>query len=163
MAPGSFKLYRLGPRNGQQSGLGVYSPPTCCQAELERFARRGERAVSPVLSADMARLVLIGDCSPNVTAHLAIPAALRACQFDGRSKWLETTELARARLQDYAGIWVVPGSPYRQPRAVINAIRFAREHGVPFLGTCGGYQHAIMEVAEAVWGVGRAAHAEEEP
>jgi CTP synthase (UTP-ammonia lyase) len=111
----------------------------------------------------MARLVLIGDCSPNVTAHLAIPAALRACQFDGRSKWLETTELARARLQDYAGIWVVPGSPYRQPRAVINAIRFAREHGVPFLGTCGGYQHAIMEVAEAVWGVGRAAHAEEEP
>jgi CTP synthase (UTP-ammonia lyase) len=111
----------------------------------------------------MTRLALIGDYSPNVTAHLSIPTALQACGFDGRFEWLESAELARARLWDYAGLWVVPGSPYRDTRAVIAAIRFAREAGLPFLGTCGGYQHAIMEVAAALWGVGRAVHAEEEP
>jgi CTP synthase (UTP-ammonia lyase) len=36
----------------------------------------------------------------------------------------------------------------------------ARETGKPFLGTCGGFQHAMLEYAEAVWGVARAVHAE---
>ena len=52
---------------------------------------------------------------------------------------------------------------HSRARGVSDAIRFARERQVPFLGTCGGYQHAIMEAAEAFWGVGRSAHAEEEP
>jgi len=111
----------------------------------------------------MARLALIGDYSPKVMAHVAIPTALVACEFDGEFEWLETAELAQARLQDYDGLWVVPGSPYRQPRAVTDVIRFARENEIPFLGTCGGYQHALMEAAEALWGVDHAAHAEEEP
>jgi len=34
---------------------------------------------------------------------------------------------------------------------------------VAFLGTCGGFQHALLEYAEAVWGVNRPAHAETEP
>lgn len=111
----------------------------------------------------MACVALIGDYSPAVTAHAAIPAALAACGFGGRFQWLESRSLSEAHLGHYAGIWVVPGSPYHDGRAVIRVIRFAREAGLPFLGTCGGYQHAIMEAAEAFWGVGRATHAEEEP
>src|SRR5262249_7006323 len=60
---------------------------------------------------------------------------------------------------DFDGIWCVPASPYANTRGALNAIRFARESGRAFLGTCGGFQHAIMEYAEAVWGVA-AAHAE---
>src|SRR3954469_21850027 len=111
----------------------------------------------------MACVALIGDYSPDVTAHVAIPAALGASGFGGTFEWVESRSLGEVNLGRFDGIWVVPGSPYRDGRAVIRAIRFAREAGLPFLGTCGGYQHAIMEVAEALWSIGRAAHAEEEP
>jgi CTP synthase (UTP-ammonia lyase) len=43
------------------------------------------------------------------------------------------------------------------------AIRFARETGRPFLGTCGGFQHALIEFARYVCGVPDADHAETNP
>jgi CTP synthase (UTP-ammonia lyase) len=43
------------------------------------------------------------------------------------------------------------------------AIRFARESGRPFLGTCGGFQHAVIEHARHVLGWPDAEHAETAP
>ena len=43
------------------------------------------------------------------------------------------------------------------------AIKFARENGRPFLGTCGGFQHAIVEYARNVVGWADAEHAETAP
>jgi CTP synthase (UTP-ammonia lyase) len=43
------------------------------------------------------------------------------------------------------------------------AIRHARERHVPFLGTCGGFQHAVIEYAHNVLGWGDATHAETTP
>lgn len=40
------------------------------------------------------------------------------------------------------------------------AIRYARENNVPFLGTCGGFQHALIEFARNVAGIAAADHAE---
>jgi CTP synthase (UTP-ammonia lyase) len=45
---------------------------------------------------------------------------------------------------------------------VIDSIRFARMQKRPFLGTCGGFQHALLEYAQAVWDM-EAAHAETNP
>ena len=42
-------------------------------------------------------------------------------------------------------------------------IRFARENNVPFLGTCGGFQHLAIEYARNVLGFTDAAHAESDP
>jgi CTP synthase (UTP-ammonia lyase) len=42
----------------------------------------------------------------------------------------------------------------------LRAIRYAREHNVPFLGTCGGSQHALIEYARNVLGLSEADHAE---
>jgi len=56
-------------------------------------------------------------------------------------------------------IWCVPGSPYANESAVIGAIRWARESGIPFLGTCGGFQHAVLEFARNVMGLSAAEHA----
>ena len=45
----------------------------------------------------------------------------------------------------------------------LRAIRFARETPRPFLGTCGGFQHALIEYARSVLGWADADHAESAP
>jgi CTP synthase (UTP-ammonia lyase) len=118
---------------------------------------------------DTLRIGLIGDYQPEAIAHRAIPIALsRAAAATGcglQAEWLPTDALARdaapARACD--GLWAVPATPYADGEAAIAAIRHAREHAVPFLGTCGGYQHALLEYARNVLGMAEARHAEEHP
>jgi CTP synthase (UTP-ammonia lyase) len=45
----------------------------------------------------------------------------------------------------------------------LQGIRFAREQRRPFLGTCGGFQHVVLEYARNVLGFADAAHAESDP
>ena len=45
----------------------------------------------------------------------------------------------------------------------LRAIRYARERNVPFLGTCAGFQHAVLEYARNVVDWRDAAHAELQP
>jgi CTP synthase (UTP-ammonia lyase) len=115
------------------------------------------------------RIALVGDYDEKIVAHRAIPVALELAVKDLRAnvswEWVATRELqpaAEARLNPFAAVWCVPGSPYQNTRGVLDAIRFARLRGRPFLGTCGGFQHAILEYAAAVWRVD-AVHAETNP
>lgn len=118
----------------------------------------------------MTRIALIGDHDPAITAHRAIPLALERTATDAGLRlfwdWVGTETIDRdaaARLEAYDGIWCVPGSPYRSTEGALDAIRFARESGRAFLGTCGGFQHAMLEYARSVWGRERPAHAEIDP
>lgn len=111
------------------------------------------------------RLALIGDYRSEAVAHQAIPIALQftAAHLDVgiQSQWLPTETLTDASvLQDYDAIWVVPGSPYRNDDGVFMTIRHAREKNVPFLGSCGGFQYAVVEYARNVMGWHDAGHAE---
>lgn len=45
----------------------------------------------------------------------------------------------------FDGVWLVPGSPYANDDAVVEALRTVRQNGIPFLGTCGGMQYAVIE------------------
>jgi CTP synthase (UTP-ammonia lyase) len=111
----------------------------------------------------MTRLALVGDRSEEIVAHRAIEQSLR--QFPAVAwEWVGTDSLAdEARLAPFDGVWCVPGSPYRSMEGALLAIGHARRHGLPFLGTCGGFQHAIIEYARAVLGWGDADHAESAP
>ncbi len=112
------------------------------------------------------RIALVGDYDRRVIAHQAIPLALQqaarraepggvSCEFD----WKHTSTLGPV-LDGYHGVWCVPASPYASEAAAMGAIRWAREHNVPFLGTCGGFQHAVLEFARHLLGLAQAAHAE---
>lgn len=114
------------------------------------------------------RIGLIGDHHEHVTAHRAIPVALRlAGEQIGRTvefDWLATDAMPDARdLGRFDALWCVPASPYLSMDGALCAIRFAREQGVPFLGTRGGFQHAVIEYARHVLGSADAEYAETEP
>jgi CTP synthase (UTP-ammonia lyase) len=110
----------------------------------------------------MPTIALVGDRSPSVRAHARIPQLIDALRRrDGvvlDPYWVPSTE-AHENLDAFDGIWVVPGSPYESPEGAIQAARTAREHNIPFLGTCGGFQHALLMLARDLAGID-AAHAE---
>ncbi len=117
---------------------------------------------------DAISIALIGDYDPQVTAHQAIPLALgliaehlgQTVQFE----WLPTEQIhADTSLEHFDGFWCVPASPYNSEDGALRAIRFAREHQRPFLGTCGGFQHAVLEYSRNVLGWSDAEHGETSP
>ena len=109
------------------------------------------------------RIALVGDFDVAVVAHRAIVAALDLGGAEG--VWIRTSAItdAPAQLKDFDGIWCVPASPYENTDGALAAIRFARENLVPFLGTCGGFQHALLEYARNVCGLPGAEHGEISP
>ena len=114
------------------------------------------------------RIALVGDYDPNVPAHQAIPVALDRVAsetgLDVQPAWVPTTDIGDgASLEAFDGIWCVPASPYRDMDGALTAIRFARERQIPFLGTCGGFQHALLEYARHCLGWADAEHAETAP
>lgn len=117
----------------------------------------------------MIRIALIGDRNDAIIAHRAIPVALAAAARDlgieVHQDWIHSSQIAdvQRQLAPCAGIWCIPGSPYANTEGVLAAIRFARQSRRPFLGTCGGFQHAMLEYAQGVWGIGSPAHAETDP
>lgn len=66
-------------------------------------------------------------------------------------------------LDIYDGVLLAPGGPYLDMDGALAAVRHAREHGIPFVGACSGFQHAIIEFARNVLGRQEASHAEIDP
>lgn len=114
------------------------------------------------------RIGLIGDRNDDVVAHRAIPLALAmAAEVTSVAidvQWLGTDKIGDGKaLRGYDALWCVPASPYRSMDGALTAIRYAREKQVPYLGTCGGFQHAVVEYARNVLGWSDAEHAETSP
>ncbi|MDU8546028.1 MULTISPECIES: CTP synthase [Pseudomonas syringae group] len=111
---------------------------------------------------------LVGDFNADVPAHQAIPLALamaaETVHVPVSFEWLPTPQIGSgARLGEFGGLWCVPASPYLDMQGALTAIRFARERLIPFLGTCGGFQHALVEYARNQLGWADAEHGETAP
>jgi CTP synthase (UTP-ammonia lyase) len=98
----------------------------------------------------------------NAIAHSASDLGLTV-----EPQWIETVELTRPdglkRLAEFSGICIGPGSPYKSMEGALSAVRMARERGIPLLGTCGGFQHIVLEYARKVLGFADAEHEESAP
>lgn len=112
-------------------------------------------------------IILLGERRDEVPAHPAIEAALTLARtqlgIDLDWTWMRTDtpgRETRAALTGAHGLWCVPASPYASMAGALAAIRFARESRLPFMGTCGGFQHAVIEYARDVLGLHDADHAE---
>ncbi|MBL1103655.1 hypothetical protein JK361_03385 [Streptomyces sp. 5-8] len=115
-----------------------------------------------------ATLALVGDRSPHVVSHTRVPLLLDALAARDRlvldAYWISSEDAeAEDAVRGFDAVWVLPGSPYRSEAGVLAAVRTAREEGIPFLGTCGGFQHALLEYARNACGLTGVAHAENDP
>jgi len=116
-------------------------------------------------------IIVIGDFDPNNRSHAATNDAIRHCAaalgLSVQARWVGTEMLtgpsAPSQLSGTAGLWIAPASPYKSMDGALAAIRFGREQGVPMLGTCGGFQHIILEYAQDVLGLADAEHQESSP
>ncbi|PSQ30565.1 CTP synthase [Halobacteriales archaeon SW_6_65_46] len=96
-------------------------------------------------------------------AYLSVHEALKHAGLDHgvdvNVLWVDAEEMTddhRARLERADGMVVPGGFGARGTEGKIDAIRYAREHNVPFLGLCLGFQLAVIEFARNVCGLDRA-------
>jgi CTP synthase (UTP-ammonia lyase) len=115
----------------------------------------------------MKRIALLGEFSPSFPPHAATMAAVHhaaaALHVEMEAQWVSTAAVDDRLLSEYAGLWVAPGSPYKSLERALRAIREARERGIPCFGTCGGFQHMVIEYARHVLSFADAQHAEYDP
>lgn len=115
----------------------------------------------------MRKIAFLAEYDPSFEPHVATNRAIEhsCAQLSLRVgyEWVSTENISEALFRDYSGLWVAPGSPYRNMNKTIWAIQVARESGVPIIGTCGGFQHIMLEYARNVIGIQGAAHAEYDP
>jgi len=90
-------------------------------------------------------------------AYISIHEALKHAGLEKRvnvtHKWVNSENLAEGHddeLEDIAGIIVPGGFGSRGTEGKVEAIRYARENDVPFLGLCLGFQMAVVEFARNV-------------
>ncbi len=111
----------------------------------------------------MKDIVLLGDRNLQFVTHRELDAAIGLLPNSVRARWVATDSPEASLVASADALWVVPGSPYRDDALVYTAIEKARTSGQPFLGTCAGFQYAVVEFARNVAGLANAGHAETNP
>jgi CTP synthase (UTP-ammonia lyase) len=127
-------------------------------------------AVARAAMIEPVSVGIVGDYDPSRSSHRATENALdhasRALAISLKVEWVSTVSLEKGAadaLNKHDALWCAPGSPYKNFCGALQAIRFAREQGRPFIGTCGGFQHVVIEYARNVLGIADAEHAEYNP
>ena len=87
--------------------------------------------------------------------------AINSCRVN--LKWIEAERIDEMCLGDCHGILVPGGFGPRGAEGKINAIKYARENNIPFLGICFGFQLAVVEFARNVCNLENANSTEVDP
>lgn len=103
---------------------------------------------------------------PHVATNEAIAHSRTIIVEPFETEWISTEEVEK-NLQkvssSFDGFWIAPGSPYKSMKGALSLIEFTRTNGIPTFGTCGGFQHMVIEFARNVLNIKDAEHAEYDP
>src|ERR1039457_2739073 len=121
-------------------------------ADLDGWRTLTERARD---ATGLVRIAIVGKYVELEDAYLSVAEALRHAGFRHGCRieidWVDSEALTggavEARLADADGILIPGGFGSRGFEGKIEAARFAREHGMPYLGICFGMHVAVCEFA----------------
>jgi len=115
----------------------------------------------------MSCIALLGEYDSTFTPHVATEIAIQHSSAvlgtAVKGEWVSTQDIDESLFSRYSGIWVAPGSPYKNLERTLWALEYARRNNVPCFGTCGGFQHMVLEYARNVLHYRDAQHAEYDP
>lgn len=116
------------------------------------------------------KLAIIGDFNssfrPHVATNEAIAHSIQYLNIDLKVDWIPTDQINsnfETIVDSYRGFWIAPGSPYNNMEGALRLIQHARLNNIPTIGTCGGFQHMVIEFARNVLNIKDAQHAEYDP
>lgn len=116
------------------------------------------------------KIAIIGEYNKDFRPHTATNESIEHSRIlideEFIAEWVPTDfveENLEAVIKKYDGFWIAPGSPYKSLKGAIALIKHTRISSIPTLGTCGGFQHMVIEFARNVLGLEDAEHAEYDP
>jgi CTP synthase (UTP-ammonia lyase) len=113
------------------------------------------------------KLIVLGEHNPAWETHRFTTASIehsrRALNVTLEVEWHSTEVLASRMFEDASGFWIATGTPYKSLNNALEVIRYARTRNVPCLATCQGFQHLMIEYAQAFLGIAQPAHEEYSP
>lgn len=119
--------------------------------EWKRLVNRLQEPVQEVRIAVIGKYVNLKDAYKSL-AEALVHGGL-ASRLEVKCQWIEAEDIDNTDLKYFDGILVPGGFGDRGVEEKIEAIKYARENNVPFLGICLGMQCAIIEFARNVLGM----------
>ncbi len=137
-------------------------------ADLSKWERIIETIKKPEGEVTVA---VVGKYTQLLEAYKSLHEAIKhggiANHYQVRIKWIDSEKLESEPAGDYlndVNAIIVPGGfGQRGTAGKIEAIKYAREHKIPFLGICFGMQMAVIETMRNVCGVKNANTTEFDP
>jgi CTP synthase len=129
--------------------LGIESSPPDLAGWRDMVARIS--AIKPAVS-----IAVVGKYVEMPDAYISVTESLRHaavhCGVELTIQWVNSEHLEEgaAELEGVDGIVVPGGFGHRGIEGKVLASRFARQHGVPYLGLCLGMQCAVVDIAREV-------------
>jgi CTP synthase len=147
----------------ENAGLGEFVVERLGLEKREPNLKEWESLVATLKQPDnVCRVAVVGKYTSNGDAYKSISEALihagipNDCRVD--LTWIESDSLENGKapedfLRGVDALVVAPGFGMRGIEGKIEAIRYARENDLPFLGICLGLQMAVIEFARNVCGL----------
>jgi CTP synthase len=137
----------------EKLGLSVRSTPNL--ESWKDFLHRLKNPANTVTIGLVGKYVELKDSYKSISEAFIHAGVANNTQVD--VKWIHSERLTKdnisSELEGVNGILVAPGFGSRGISGKIEAVRFARENNIPFLGICLGMQCAVIEFARHVIGL----------
>jgi CTP synthase len=145
--------------------LGITSENQPEMSKWEEFIFRLKNPLGEVRICLVGKYVELKDAYKSIQESFIHAGAANQCKVHVQSIQSENLDRKNVadKLKGFDGILVAPGFGHRGIEGKIEAIRFARENKIPFLGICLGMQCAVIEFARNVLGFEGAHSTEMDP
>ncbi|MFH1822028.1 MAG: CTP synthase (glutamine hydrolyzing) [Methanobacteriota archaeon] len=119
----------------------------------KKVVERMERATKTLRIAMVGKYIRFPDTYLSINESLKHAAGANDCRVE--IGWMDAERFEKSSkdlmtLQSYNGILIPGGFGQRGSEGKIAAISYAREHSIPFLGLCFGFQLAVVEFARSI-------------